>query len=110
MKLAKFLPALLFSALLFAGSYSIGQGEMDFQSRRQKVINEMNSLIEEKVQSGEYDCCIKPACDMCFLGHWIFEDGICHCDEYIAKGEYDKVCPQCKNKISDLGACESAQH
>ena len=60
---------------------------------------------------GKYKCCIKPLCTMCYLGEWAWEDGTCDCDGMIAKGDLDKVCPQCKKGIeegrckSEVGAC-----
>ncbi|MFH1836389.1 MAG: hypothetical protein ABH851_09400 [Methanobacteriota archaeon] len=79
-----------------------------FEVRREKIISNMESTIAEKSEAGEYRCCITPACDMCFLGHWLWDDGICRCDEMIAKGEFDKVCPQCQKAIEE-GACNSEQ-
>lgn len=79
-----------------------------FEDRRADVIGEMNSLIKEEVESGEYRCCIEPACDMCFLGHWIWSDGVCRCDDLMARGEFDKVCPQCKKGVEE-GRCKSTK-
>ena len=78
-----------------------------YEDRRHKLMDDMVSLIEEKVESGEYKCCIEPACNMCFLGHWLWDDGICRCDDMIAAGEDDKVCPQCK-KALEQGLCKSS--
>lgn len=79
-----------------------------YDERRQDVIRDMESLIQEKVDDGEYHCCVTPACDMCFLGHWIWDDGICRCDDMAAKGEEDKVCPQCRNNEED-GTCKAEE-
>ena len=43
---------------------------------------------------------------MCFLGDWLWDDGTCDCDGMIVKGEWDKVCPQCKKGIEE-GFCKS---
>ena len=43
---------------------------------------------------------------MCFLGHWLWEDGSCYCDEMILNEEDDKVCPECKAGIKE-GKCKS---
>ncbi|MBN2331205.1 MAG: hypothetical protein JXC85_05320, partial [Candidatus Aenigmarchaeota archaeon] len=66
-----------------------------FPGRRNRVIGELSLAIEDAVVSGNYKCCIDPPCDMCYLGHWIWDDGSCHCDEMMERGEFDKVCPQC---------------
>ena len=79
-----------------------------FDIRRELVIKDMNSLIEESVEKGDYRCCIDPPCTMCFLGEWIWEDGICRCDDMIAQGQDDKVCPQCKKGLKE-GKCKYAQ-
>lgn len=76
-----------------------------FEERRENTIQDMESVIQEKVDEGEYRCCIEPGCDMCFLGHWLWDDGICRCDDMIAAGEDDKVCPQCKKAI-EQGFCK----
>ena len=75
---------------------------------REEVAQILHLGIQAKVDAGEYRCCIDPPCDMCFLGHWLWDDGACYCDDMIAKGEFDKVCPQCKNGI-ELGLCKSTQ-
>lgn len=80
---------------------------LTYEQRRMRVIDSMDSAIRDKAYSGEYRCCIEPPCDMCFLGHWLWDDGACRCDDMIARGEYDKVCPQCAKALED-GACESS--
>lgn len=91
------------AGLLSAQAY---QQALSPQQKRQRLIEDMQELIDEKSGQGEYACCIEPACDMCYLGHWIWDDGECDCDEMIAKGEYEKVCPQCAKKEGE-GQCDS---
>ncbi len=88
-----------------AAAYPMFQG---YQGRRSRVIGDMNSLIEESVEAGEYKCCIEPACDMCFLGHWMWEDGVCRCDELMREGRFDSVCPQCLRGVEE-GRCKSSE-
>lgn len=76
--------------------------------RRERILGELSQAIDEAIASGKYKCCIDPPCDMCFLGHWIWDDGSCMCDDMIAKGEFDKVCPQCVKGI-ELGLCKSTR-
>ena len=77
-----------------------------FEEKREKVLGELNLAIEEAEEQGRYKCCIEPACTMCYLGNWIWEDGSCYCDDMIANGEMDKVCPQCIRGIEE-GSCKS---
>lgn len=72
-----------------------------------KVIENLYQGIEYSESQGNYDCCIEPACTMCYLGHWKFEKGTCECDDAIAEGRDDDVCPECK-KEQEKGNCESS--
>ncbi len=83
-----------------------GCKEPSFEEKREKVLGELNLAIEEAEEQGRYKCCIEPACTMCYLGNWIWEDGSCYCDDMIANGEMDKVCPQCIRGIEE-GSCKS---
>jgi len=77
-----------------------------FEKKRSNVIGNMEMLIEQQVEEGNYRCCIEPACTMCFMGDWLWDDGICRCDDMIANGEDDKVCPQCIKGL-EKGICKS---
>ena len=79
-----------------------------YQQKREVVITGMMAAIDQEILEGDYKCCIDPPCTMCFLGHWLWDDGICRCDDMIAKGELDKVCPQCVRGIEE-GQCKSTQ-
>jgi len=72
----------------------------------EKVIGNLYKAIEFAEEKGDYNCCIEPACTMCYLGNWKFEKGTCHCDEAIAEGRFDDVCPECKSGI-EKGLCDS---
>jgi hypothetical protein len=72
----------------------------------EKVIDELYKGIEVAQEAGEYNCCIEPACTMCYLGHWKFEEGTCYCDNAILQGDMDSVCPECK-KGKETGLCVS---
>ncbi len=74
---------------------------------RDKLLTEIQLGIEHEINEGNYRCCIDPPCDMCYLGHWIWDDGSCKCDDMIMQGELDKVCPQCKKGIEN-GFCKSS--
>lgn len=79
----------------------------NFEQRREKILNELSTSIDKAVFEGKYHCCIDPPCTMCYLGNWIWKDGSCNCDGMIAKGEFDKVCPQCVNGLEE-GNCKSS--
>lgn len=78
-----------------------------YEEKREKLLEQLYMNIEEAKLEGNYECCIEPPCTMCYLGNWIWDDGTCHCDEMIAKGEYDKVCPQCQKGTEQVN-CNSA--
>ena len=78
-----------------------------FEDKRSDIISDMEELINDEVASGSYRCCIDPPCTMCLLGQWIWDDGICRCDDLIVEGDFDNVCPQCKSKIKE-GGCKSS--
>jgi len=81
-------------------------GENTFEENREKVLSQLYLAIEDAEETGKYKCCIEPPCTMCYLGDWIWENGTCDCDEKIAMGEWDEVCPQCKRGIEE-GRCKS---
>ena len=94
------------SIALFLGVFLL-RGE-SFDEQHSRILKELSSAIDDAVLQGKYKCCIDPPCTMCYLGNWIWEDGSCRCDDMIAKGEFDKVCPQCKKGIEE-GECTSTE-
>jgi|SRR3989338_1568389 len=89
------------AGIVFGSLYSNFQS---FEEKRGRIIKDMKILINEQAKEGNYRCCIEPPCTMCFMGNWLWDDGICRCDDMIASGEFDKVCPQCKDKLEE-GQC-----
>lgn len=79
-----------------------------FESKRDRIINDMHSTIQHMSDNGKYHCCIEPACTMCFLGNWHWDDGICRCDDMIAQGKLDEVCPQCQRGL-EQGLCKTSE-
>jgi copper chaperone CopZ len=75
--------------------------------QKEKILSQIYSAIEKAKTEGKYKCCIEPPCTMCYLGAWVFEEGTCKCEEMIEKGEFVKVCPECKKGIQE-GRCRSA--
>lgn len=75
---------------------------------REQVLSHLYLGIEKAKEDGNYKCCIEPPCTMCYLDNWIWEGGICECDEMIKKEEWDKVCPQCISGIKE-GKCKSQE-
>lgn len=86
--------SIVLTLLIFYASTTLGKE--DFSQKRTRILNELSLAIEEAKSQGNYNCCINPPCTMCYLGNWIWKDGICRCDEMVKNGEFDKVCPQCK--------------
>ena len=78
-----------------------------FFQKEEKILSQIYSAIEKAKAEGKYKCCIEPPCTMCYLGAWVFEEGTCKCEEMIEKGEFDKVCPECKKGIQE-GRCRSS--
>ena len=98
-----FLFSFFFSALITG---NVVFGEQDFEEQREEILTKIELGIKRATEEGKYKCCIEPACTMCYLGDWIWKDGTCDCDGMIMKGEWDKVCPQCKKGI-EKGMCKS---
>ena len=73
----------------------------------EEVIKSLYKSIDLAEQNGDYECCIEPACTMCYLGKWKFEKGTCHCDQAIKENKNDDVCPECKSGI-EKGLCKSS--
>ena len=102
--IAVFLVFLTFLSLL--SFYTFSKREETFEDRRERIMGELSLAIDDVAEEGKYKCCIDPPCTMCYLGNWIWKDGICRCDEMIATGQDDKVCPQCVKGIEE-GRCKS---
>jgi len=88
--------------LYVSGAFSQKEG---FEQKRAGVLSGLSLAIGDAVSEGKYECCIEPPCTMCYLGNWIWDDGICRCDEMILKGEDGNVCPQCVKGLEE-GTCE----
>lgn len=78
------------------------------ENNPEKMIKKLYNAIDSAKEKGDYNCCIEPACTMCYLGHWKFEKGTCHCDEAIAEGRNEDVCPECVSGL-EKGLCKSAE-
>lgn len=106
MKGALIVLALLIGAAM-GSALVLDQRLFSYQQKRGIVLENMMAAIEHSVSDGDYRCCIEPACTMCFLGEWMWDDGICRCDDLIREGNFDQVCPQCKSQIAQ-GKCKSS--
>ncbi len=100
-----FLISILAFLIVFS-SLLVFTNQRNFETKRELLLNQLFSNIEDAKEIGRYDCCIEPPCTMCYLGNWIWEDGSCYCDDMIKNKEFDKVCPQCKKGIEE-GRCTS---
>ena len=107
MKRTILLPSLLIG---FVVGFSIVMAYPEFhsyQQKRESIMTGMEKAINEEIAAGNYRCCIDPPCTMCFLGEWLWDDGICRCDDLIAEGDFDNVCPQCKSPKLPHRACSN---
>ena len=75
---------------------------------REDILMTLEQGILKMQDEGKYECCIEPACKMCYFGNWIFENGECYCDNKIKEGKFDEVCPECKSGI-EQGLCKSSK-
>jgi len=90
------------------GYFSFKAQEFDFgeaspKDAHTKIIATIYAGIEKAQADGDYQCCIHPACTMCYLegNKWNYgKAGTCACDDFIARGE--EACPQCKRGLSDI--------
>ena len=106
----KELTLLLIIFSFFLGSYSYQRQHPAFatlssEEMQERIVAERNFAILKAAEEGNYRCCIKPACTMCYMeaNKWNnFTAGTCACDDLIAAGE--DPCPQC---IS--GLCEAEE-
>jgi len=98
----------LVGLVLVAVFFGVFEQPKTFEQEREDTMSQLYSSIEHAEEMGKYKCCIEPPCTMCYLGSWIWKDGTCKCDEMIANGEMDKVCPQCVKGI-EQGMCTSQQ-
>jgi hypothetical protein len=96
----------LFFILILTGVIAINFREKTYDP--EQVVAELYSAIEQAKEKGDYKCCIDPACTMCYLGHWKFEKGTCLCDDAIAEGREEDVCPECKKGLEE-GLCNSVK-
>lgn len=74
----------------------------------EEVIGNLYKSIGIAEKNGDYRCCIEPPCTMCYLGKWKFDKGTCYCDDAIAEGREEDVCPECKKGLEE-GTCESSR-
>ena len=73
--------------------------------KHQQIISQRDLAIREAAKDGNYRCCIKPACTMCYMeaNEWNnHQVGTCACDDLIVQGK--EPCPQCRR-----GLCEGSQ-
>ncbi|MFH1602029.1 MAG: hypothetical protein ABIB61_03685 [Candidatus Shapirobacteria bacterium] len=81
---------LTLSILFFGLSYSS-------QEKSDSINRQIELAIEEAAAAGDYRCCIRPACTMCYLeaNQWNnHKAGTCACDDLISQGQ--DPCPQCR--------------
>ena len=97
-----------FFILFFLISASIYVIATDNHKNPEHVIETLEKGIEHSKEQGNYKCCIEPDCKMCYLGNWKFDKGTCFCDDAIAEGNDELVCPECKKGLEE-GTCSSVK-
>jgi len=66
-----------------------------------KINNYLHLVIEKAEKAGVYNCCVEPACTMCFLDGNIWNNqqaGRCNCADFVRQGK--EPCPQCMKILS----------
>jgi len=77
--------------------------DLSSEEMYEQIIDYRNSAIKKATASGIYNCCITPACTMCYMeaNQWNNRTpGTCACEDLIAQGK--EICPQCKRGIESL--------
>jgi len=81
------------------------------EEKQEMIVELRDEAIREAEETGEYRCCIKPACTMCYMeaNRWNnFKAGTCACDDLLAQGE--EACPQCKNGLCEMSSLEMCEN
>lgn len=80
--------------------------KLDSDQVFQLAIQTRDFGIAQAEEEGKYNCCIEPACTMCYLeaNQWNnFQAGTCACDALVLAGR--EPCPQCKKE-----GCSAEDH
>ena len=80
---------------------SIPFEKLSLREMQKQVVAYQDFGIEKAIAQGIYNCCVEPACTMCFMqgNQWNHgEAGTCACAELIAQGK--EPCPQCHRALS----------
>lgn len=91
-----------------AGYFVFNIYESDFESlsaaeMHEQIVAERDLAIGKAVVAGDYRCCIKPPCTMCYMqaNKWNnYTAGTCACDNLVAKGE--EACPECQRGLEQM--------
>jgi hypothetical protein len=105
-----FIIQLIFILIIFSFYSFTKTGFKNQNVKPEKTVSEQVDLAIEKAQAeGVYNCCIEPACTMCFLqaNQWNNQtQGTCACDDLINQGK--QPCPECLKggcNNNEAGAC-----
>lgn len=100
--------AVVFSFFLFSAT-DIPFRMLGADTRYEKIIRERNLSINQAMVTGNYNCCMNPPCEMCYMdaNEWNNETaGTCACDDLVSEGK--EPCPQCRKSDlceNDVGSC-----
>lgn len=103
-----FVSVILVISLLVTISRPIKNSIFSKSLESDEILSSLYGSIDIAREKGDYNCCINPPCTMCYLGKWKFDKGTCYCDDAIAEGRTEDVCPECKAGL-EKGVCESAE-
>lgn len=81
------------------------------KQKQEMIVSLRDEAIKEAEERGEYRCCIKPACTMCYMeaNQWNnYRAGTCVCDDLLAQGK--EACPQCKNGLCQMKSAEMCEN
>jgi hypothetical protein len=81
--------------------FSLSLKTLSLEEIHQKIITQRDFAIKRATAEGVYNCCVEPACTMCFMeaNMWNHQKaGRCDCVDFIVQGE--DPCPQCKRILA----------
>ena len=67
----------------------------------QRVVSQRDFAIKKAVERGDYNCCVLPACAMCYWEGNLWnhqQPGECDCANFVQRGE--TPCPQCVKALN----------
>jgi len=103
----KILTIVLFIVISFvlgasAHKYLFSFERLSLGQIQKQVIEQRDLGIKKAIAAGDYNCCVGPACTMCYMEDNIWNNqnaGTCACADLIGQGK--EPCPQCERMLSE---------